>query len=70
MEENDYDDYGSPDGPTFVDGYAIYFSLGVIVEMLLAHIYSTRRQQECQCICLISVNIYMWRHQMLMPTIQ
>ncbi len=29
MEENDYDDYGSSDGPTFVDGYAIYFSLGV-----------------------------------------
>ncbi len=33
---------------------AIYFSLGVIVEMLLAHIYSTMWQRECRCICLSS----------------
>ncbi len=41
MEENDNDNNGLLGGPTFVDDCAIYFSLGVVVEMLLTHTYST-----------------------------
>ncbi len=41
MKENDDDDQASSARPVFVDDCATCINLNVIVEMLLAYIYST-----------------------------